>query len=339
MTLLKKIKKEAGIQVLFRIPFIIVSLIWQSILQRMYRKDIEILHSDLENIKKSPNLIHKLQFFKSNDKFEKETTLLWIERNLSNTPFYNLLENLLYIASYNINQDIIDRIIVCIDNDRQDSYYRFHPINKGKNDHWEWYLTPWQRAIAQFSFLLWDNRFRDHLMPIYNRYKEWDKEWIWFLLIGGWSNIYSVTIGKAFHSFNKFIIDGDDKSLKEYANRVKNVKWALNRYFENGIPMEGGIYGKFMLSTAIHLDGIHRKLGFKYKILDDDFVQRYADYLSITFFGNDGFETSGDSHFEIDAIHSPEVIVYFSKISDNPIFQMILDHYRPKSLYYRNIVL
>ncbi len=74
------------------------------------------------------------------------------------------------------DEEALDEFVAFLDQfetQRQEqdrSLFRYYPLNKGKNDHWEWYLVPWHRTYGALTVALLDERMRPRLMPIWNHY-------------------------------------------------------------------------------------------------------------------------------------------------------------------------
>lgn len=330
--LLRKLKHEVGLVGIVRLFTSFVYLAYHNLLLRTYSKGRSILKEDLNNLKLRYHSRGKeiFNFFPHNKDKVNKSTLDWVVNNAPSRPFYNTLKDILSISASNTTKAQTELAKSALLVDQEDSYYRAHALNKGKNDQWEYYLVPWHRLIPSFSYLLWDERYTEHLKPVYEKYKKWYKEFIWFTAIGTGSNIYAVEAGKAFHCLNEFIIEGNEKALDRYIKHVLKVKYFMKSAFDGGIPMEGGIYARFLLDGIILLDQIHRVYGFKFKLIDDQLMEKFVDYLDTAWTRDKGFETSGDSHWEIDKLEDYRVFIYMSKISDYKIFDEILEHYPPK---------
>ena len=332
MLTLKKILKEARVIGLMRLPFILISLLYHNVKLRNSFIGLHYLEEDLEKLSdlSEEEINQKFGFFPHLSTKVNKGTLNWIIEHSDKRPFYSTIRDLLAVSASNTTDSETQKILQSIPTDRKDGYYRYHKLNRGKNDYWEWYLTLWHRLMPYISYMLWDNRYREHLLPLYTKFKKWYGEWIWFLWIGVGSNIYSCEAGKAFQCLNEFVLEGNKDKLKSYSKHILRVRYFMNHIFSNGIPMEGGVYGRFSLQGIIHLDQIHRKLGFQYKLIDTKFIDKYCDYLETAWSVHGGFETSGDSHIELEELESVETIIYLNKISKRKILKEILDFYKPK---------
>lgn len=336
--LLNKLRHEVGFVGLVRLITSFAYLKVHNLHLRFYSKGRNTLKSDLKNLKSryKEEGTSLFRFFPhTSDKVHKGS-MDWSIKTAPKKPFYNTLKDMLSLvgSSKVATEENVGTALGLLPNDKEDSYYRSHALNRGKNDHWEYYLVPWHRLIPSFSYLLWDERFTQHLMPIYEKYKKWYGEFIWFTAVGTGSNIYASEAGKAFHCLNEFVIDGNEKALDRYVKHVMKVKYFMKSAFDGGVPMEGGIYARFLLDGIILLDQVHRALGFEFKLIDDDLIKQFADYLDTAFTRGHGFETSGDSHWELDKLEDYRVFIYLDKISDQPIFGEILSHYPPKPYHY-----
>jgi hypothetical protein len=328
LLLLKKIRKEVGIVGILRIPFILVSLLWHNLLLNLYQYDRDKLKRDIQKLKTLTIRDFNFTPFYEDDDYKNERVNTFHNAR-ENFDFWVRVEFASIVSAFKTNLEDDDKVYDIIPNGNVPSFYRYHYLNKGKNDQWEWYLTPWHRSIHWFSYLLWDKRFTEYLLPIYEHYKKWYKEdLIWFTKLGTASNIFAVEGGKAFHCLNQYLIDGDENMLNKYIKHIHRIQYNIETQFRNGVPTEGGIYGRFMIMGIIHLDWIHRKLGLEYRFFNDRFLNEYADYLETVFTPDGGFETSGDSHFEIDGLVEGRVFHYFSQISNRPIYRKIVEHYK-----------
>lgn len=337
MLTIKKILSEFGLFGLVRLPLIFISVVIHNIRLRTYRKDKNLLLKDIKTLKNynSDQVTNLFNFFPHLEGPYNIGTLNWVKDNAHSSTFFGVSSDLLTIIAHETSPEADETIKSILLNNQNDGFYRSHALNKGKNDYWEYYLTPWHRLIHNFSYFLWDKRFQDHMFPIYQKYKNWYKEFIWFTFLGTGSNIYAVEAGKAFHCLNEFVVEGNKKALDRYVKHILKSKYFLKKSFDNGIPLEGGIYARFLLNTLIHLDQIHRTLNLSYEILDKEFIRQYANYLESSFTVDKGFETSGDSHIEIGRLEDYRVFVYLSRISRYPIFDTILQLYNVKDYHYK----
>ena len=336
--ILRKLKQEVGIVGIIRLITSFLYLGVHNLYLRTYSRGKGVLKEDLKKLKAR----HKIEgrevfnFFPHSDNKVHKGSLDWAVNAAPRNAFYNTLKDVLSLigSTSAATEEQVKLAKELLPNDKEDSYYRSHALNKGKNDQWEYYLVPWHRLVPSFSFLLWDERFTDHLLPIFKKYKKWYNEFIWFTAVGTGSNIYASEAGKAFHCLNEFVIEGDEKALDRYVNHVLKVKYFMKSAFDGGIPMEGGIYARFLLDGIILLDQVHRALGFDFKLIDDGLVEKFADYLDTAFTRGKGFETSGDSHWELEKLEDYRVFIYMSMISKYPIFLEILTHYPPKPYHF-----
>lgn len=337
MLTLKKIISEFGIFGLIRLPLIFLSIVFHNIKLHLYSKDKNLLKKDINYLKSLSNdeIQKKFSFFPHLEGSFNEGTLNWLKENRQWKPFYSNIIDVLTITAHKTDTKTDNIIKDILPNNISDNLYRSPKRVPLKNDFWEYYLTPWHRMIHNFSYMLWDKRYREHLYPIYQRYKIWYNEFIWFTFLGTGSNIYAVEIGKAFHCLNEFIVDQNKEALDRYVKHVLKSKYFIKHAFQKGIPMEGGIYARFTLMTWIHLDQIHKQLGLNFEIIDESFIKEYADYLETALTTDKGFETSGDSHFEIDKLNDYRVFIYLKMISNHSIFTKILEKYPPKDFYYK----
>lgn len=336
--LLNKLRHEVGLVGILRLVTSFIYLKVHNIQLRTYFRNKQALKKDLENLKK----IYKergqdaFAFFPHQSTKVHKGSLDWSIKTAPNKPFYNTLKDVLSLvgATSGATKKQIETAKSLLPMDKEDSFYRSHALNKGKNDQWEYYLVPWHRLVPSFSYLLWDKRFTDYLLPLYGRYKKWYGEFIWFLFVGTGSNIYASEAGKAFHCLNEFVIEGNERALNRYMKHVLKVKYFMKSAFDGGIPMEGGIYARFLLDGIILLDQVHRAFNFDFKLIDDELIKQFADYLDTAFTRGAGFETSGDSHWELEKLQDYRVFIYLDRISDYPIFNEILTHYPPKPYHY-----
>ena len=331
---LKKIISEFGIFGLFRIPLILLSIIIFNIRVRTYRKDRKHLNSDIKKLKEKT--LKDFQFLPIYDNDSYKSSFNWASNPKSDTRFYWTVKWMHPSLFYNLTEEEIEKVKNAIPNDREDEFYRFHPLNKGKNDQWEYYLVPWHRLMPFLTYYIWDDRTREHLLPLHYKLKEWYRnEFIWYDRIATGSNIYAINTGLAFQCLNEFLIDGDKKALKKYKRHLIKLKYFVDNAFDNGIAMEGNIYARFIFHSVYHLDQLHRYFDLDFKLIDDKLVDRYADYLETAWTVNNGFETSGDCHWEIDKLDDTLSFVYLSLISDRQIYKDILEYY-PTRDYFNN---
>lgn len=325
----KKILREFGLHGVVRLPFVLLSILIHNLRLFLSKKDNNLLLKDIAKLKSLKIEDFNFLPFEKDDNY-KNGNLNWFYQNKDKNHFWNNIENAAIISAVETKFDDELKVREMIPQQREEAYYRFHDLNKGGNDQWEWYLTPWHRSIHWFSYLLWDKRYTNHLLPVYEFYKKWyRKDFIWFTFLGTGSNIFACEAGKAFHCLNEYLVEGNTKMLSNYAKHVHRVRCFIEHHFDEGVPMEGGIYARFLLMTIVHLDWIHRKLGLEYRFFSDTFIEKYATYLNNSFTVDDGFETSGDSHFEKDFMIENRVIHYFSQITDYPVFKEVLEYYNP----------
>ena len=325
----KKILREFGLIGLVRLPFVLLGILVHNVRLNLFRKDEKVLLGDIKKIKTLSIKDFSFIPFQKDESF-KEGNLKWFYQNKDKNRFWNNIENAAIVSSVETTFEDELKVREMIPQDKDEAYYRFHDLNKGGNDQWEWFLTPWHRSIHWFSYLLWDKRYTNHLMPVYEFYKKWYREdFIWFTFVGTGSNIFACEAGKAYHCLNEYLLEGNTKMLERYIKHVNRVRYFIEHHFDNGVPMEGGIYARFLLMTVVHLDWIHRQLGLEYRFFSNEFIEKYANYLNNSFTKDDGFETSGDSHFEKTFMIENRVIHYFSQISEYPIFKEILKYYNP----------
>jgi hypothetical protein len=329
---IKKIISEFGIFGLIRLPLIFASIKIHNIKIRFYRKDVSKLNRDIKKIKELT--VKDFQLFPNKEGEDYKKVLKWSLKNAKKKTIYSLVKEYYGSLPFNLSDDEIKGIKESIPNNNEDGYYRSHSLNKGKNDQWEYYLVPWHRLLPFMTYFFWDERFKEHFYPIYQKYKKWYKEFIWYNWISTGSNIYAVNTGLAIHCLNEYLLDGNTKSLKKYKKHLLRLKYFMKHAFENGIPMEGCIYARFIIHSVYHIDQIHRHFGLEFKLIDDKFVDEFADYLESAWTVTDGFETSGDSHWEIDKLQDTDSFIYLSKISDRQIYKDILEHYAVSDYYY-----
>ena len=98
--------------------------------------------------------------------------------------------------------------------------------------------------------------------------------------------------------------------------------------------MEGGIYARFLLDGIILLDQVHRAFDFKFELIDEELIQQFADYLDTAFTRGHGFETSGDSHWELESLQDYRVFLYLQQLRPQPIFDEILRYYKPQPKHF-----
>lgn len=337
MLVIKKILSEFGLFGLIRLPFIVLSIILRNVRIRLYSRDSSLLDRDIEKIKKLS--VKDFQFFPLHTGKSYQGALKWSLDNAHKRTVYSTVKDLLGGLSFELTDNEIQRIKEVIPNDKEDGYYRSHSLNKGKNDQWEYYLVPWHRLLPFLTYFFWDERTKEHFYPVYEKYKKWYGEFIWYDKISTGSNIYAVNTGLALHCLNEFLLDGNTKMLQNYKKHLLKLKYFINTAFQDGICMEGNIYSRFIIHSVYHIDQIHRHLGLEFKLLDDTFVEEFANYLETAWTVDAGFETSGDSHWEIDKLQDTNSFIYLSIISDNPIFRQILDHFKVADFHYRSFYL
>lgn len=335
--IVKKIISEFGVFGLIRLPLILSAIFVYNIKIRLNRKEVDKLNRDLIKIQKlTPK---DFQFFPNKSGKDYKKVLKWSIINGHKKTIYSLVKEVLGSLPFKLTKKEIEDIKNTIPNNEDDGFYRSHSLNKGKNDQWEYYLVPWHRLLPFMFYFFYDERFKDHFYPIYEKYKKWYGEFIWYDKISTGSNIYAVNTGLAIHSLNEYLLDGNKKSLNNYKKHLLRLKYFINHSFENGIPMEGCIYARFIIHSVYHLDQIHRHFDLEFKLLDEEFVEKFADYLETAWTVTDGFETSGDSHWEIDKLQDTDSFIYLSKISDRKIYKEILEHYEVSDYYYNSFYL
>jgi len=332
---LKKIIAEVGIPGLLRLPFILVRLLVHNFLMSIYAKDLDKLERDIIKLKNSKEKKIDSMF----PFYEGGPYNYWFNdtvKKADSRHFYQNVANLIGQVGFELTDEQIEEVKKAFPVDKDDSYYRYHPLNKGKNDYWEYYLTPWHRVIPYYSHFLWDVRFREHFIPLHNKFKKWYKEFVWFLFLGTGSNIYACELGKAFHCLNEYFVEGDINALERYKRHLLKSKYFLNHAVQNGIAMEGFTYARFLIQGFCYLDGLHRYLGFEYEILDDKFLADFKKYIEMTWTKDAGFETSGDSHDETEKLAVSRPLYYLYLITKDSIYKDILEHYGNPEAYYKS---
>lgn len=341
--LLKKLKHEVGVVGLFRLITTLPYLLLHNLQLRLFSKGKKDLKNDLNKLKsiRKEQGIAAFRFFPHSSAKVHKGSLDWAAKSSPNKPYFSSVKDVFSLVSFtsSATQEELAIAISLLPNNKEDSFYRTHALNRGRNDQWEYYLVPWHRLIPAFSFLLWDDRFTEHLLPVYKKFKKWYGEFIWFTAIGTGSNIYACEAGKAFHCLNEFVLEGNEKALDRYVKHILKVKYFLRTAFQNGIPMEGGIYARFLLDGIILLDQIHRAFEFKFELIDGKFIQEFSDYLDTAFTRGGGFETSGDSHWELESLQDYSVFLYLNTLTPNSIYEEILSYYKPQAMHYTHLFL
>lgn len=335
--LVRKILSEFGVFGIIRLPLILFSVLVHNIKIRLFNEGEKELQRDIEKIKTLT--VKDFQFFPNQTGKSYQGALNWQLENAHSKPLYSNIKVYLTGLAHELTKKEIQQIKDTIPNDKEDGYYRSHSLNKGKNDQWEYYLVPWHRLLPFMTYFFWDERFQEYFRPIYDKFKTWYGEFIWYDKFSTGSNIYAVNTGLALHCLNEYLLDGNDEMLKNYKKHLLKLKYFMNHTFEDGIAMEGNIYARFIIHSIYHIDQIHRHFGLEFKLIDDKFVNEFADYLETAWTITDGFETSGDSHWEIDRLQDTNSFIYLSKISDREIFKQILEHYEVSDYHYKSFYL
>ena len=213
------------------------------------------------------------------------------------------------------DEEALDEFVTFLDQfetERQEqgrSLFRYYPLNKGKNDYWEWYLVPWHRTYGALTVALLDERMRPRLMPIWNHYDRWfrnERPWMTRLLVG--SNVAAVNSGYALHALMGYLIDDDAEEKKKYLSRylrhTRGLHKALTASFDTGgrvsIPFEGITYSGFWFRTILILGLIQRALGLEHSLLDQPALSGLSEYVWKSRTPDGDFQTSGDSHPTVD---------------------------------------
>ncbi len=188
--------------------------------------------------------------------------------------------------------------------DKDDAFFRFYPLNKGKNDYWEWYLVPWHRTYGRLAVALLDERMRPLLLPIWRRYDRWyrrERPWMTRLVVG--SNVSAVLAGYTLHALMGFLLHEDPREKRRYlrgyrryaARLHKALRASFDTWHATSIPLEGVLYGGFWFRTAVVLGLVQRALRLDFDLLADPALAGLARYVwqSRTLDGD--YQTSGDS--------------------------------------------
>lgn len=194
-------------------------------------------------------------------------------------------------------------------NEKNQSLFRYYRLNKGKNDHWEWYLVPWHRAYGMLTVAMLDERLRPMLLPIWKHHDRWHRDelpWMMRFLVG--SNVAAANSGYALHALMGFLLDDDPNEKKKYLSRyrwfarrlykVLAVSFDVDRHVS--IPFEGVLYGGFMFRTPIILGLMQRALGLDHCLLDAPHLAGLSEYSWKSKTPEHTFQTSGDSKATLD---------------------------------------
>ncbi len=211
--------------------------------------------------------------------------------------------------------------------DKDDAFFRFYPLNKGRNDYWEWYLVPWHRTYGRLAVALLDERMRPLLLPIWRRYDRWyrrERPWMLRLVVG--SNVSAVHAGYALHALMGYLLHEDPqekqrylKGYRRYAQSLhKTISASFDTYQTASIPFEGVLYGSFWFRTAAILGLIQRALGLSFNLLDDVSLSGLAEYVWKSRTPDGDYQTSGDSKAIPNNVPQRSVYTVLAQVSPAP---------------------
>lgn len=202
--------------------------------------------------------------------------------------------------------------------EKPNAYFRFHELNKGNNDRWEYYLMPWHRTYGRLVIALLDERMRPLVWPIWQRYDRFfrhERPWMTRFIIG--SNVSAVLAGYTLHALVGYLLheEAGEKAwyLRRYVAYGKRLHRAIHAgfdaYGDASIPFEGVLYGGFWFVTAIVLGLIQRRLGLAHGLLDYPQLNGLSEYVWKSRTSNGDYQTSGDSrpytgHVPVREVHS-----------------------------------
>lgn len=209
---------------------------------------------------------------------------------------------------------------------KPDEYFRWYPLNQGKNDHWEYYLVPWVRTYRTIFALLQDYRFRGTIgWSLWRRFDRWyqtERPWMIQAVVG--SNIGMVIGGYALHALLGTILVPERQmeyadEYIDYARRLHKTTTAL--FSGDGIPHEGISYGLFAFVTAAYLGILQDRMELAYGLLDIPVLSFFMEYLEAAR-THDGFLAAGD-HTNA---HCAATLVAALARRGNPTARRVLPH-------------
>lgn len=218
---------------------------------------------------------------------------------------------------------------------KDDAYFRYHELNKGENDHWEYYLVPWHRTYGRLVQAMLDERMRPLLRPVWERFDRWyraERPWMTRVIVG--SNIASVLAGYTLHALMGLMLHEDVRErrryLRDYVTYGKRLRKALDASFDLddaiATPFEGVLYGAFWLRTVVVLGLVQRALGLRFDLLAEPDLRSLAHYTWRSRTPDGDYHTSGDSRpFHAGHIPSLEVYSVLAAANDDAFARQLVD--------------
>ncbi len=218
---------------------------------------------------------------------------------------------------------------------KRDAYFRYHELNKGTNDHWEYYLVPWHRTYGRLSIAMLDPRLRPVLFPIWKRFDRWhrtEKPWMTRFTVG--SNISSVLTGYTLHALLGFLLHDSERdrrsSLDGYVRYAEKLHKALAGSYDGkarvAVPFEGVLYGSFWWRSAVVLALVQRALGLSYCLFDEPACRTLSEYVWHSRTPDGDYQTSGDSKaLRAGVVPEDNVFPILSAVYDDPFADRLAD--------------
>lgn len=334
LLILRKIRREVGTNLLY-VLWCAVKVILYSIkpaprsLRAVLKQDHQTL---LARLPDADALLEKAPFYRAApsdkvaalfDKLKAVQAHLDQHRNVDRypdpipRPWQTTVNTLAELASttwpgdLQAHQKALDDFVAFLDHfetarqAQKRSLFRYYPLNKGKNDYWEWYLVPWHRTCGALTVALLDERMRPSLRPIWNHYDRWyrtERPWMMRVLVG--SNVAAVNGGYTLHALMGYLLHDDAAEKKKYLDGyvwyARRLHKALVASFDAGgrvsIPFEGVTYSGFWFRSILILGLIQRALGLTHSLIDGPPLSGLAEYVWKSRTPDGDFQTSGDAH-------------------------------------------
>lgn len=330
MTIIKKLWKEVGLfNVLILLLKIPISL-WKVNKEKVDKYEYQKIHNDFISLKK----LCVEEAFDGVCTRKRDTNERAVKRLIKkitdilheNGKWSDVLAYSLKLSNYNISDEHDKDLMVIkllIDN-KLESDIRYHKLNKGENDYWEWYLTPWHRNLGWIILICNNTKIKKLFKSVldkYDRMYEKEKPWMTRIVIG--SNITSVLGGYSLYSLHKYFETSNITYLRRYKNYITQYhKCIQNNYDTSGdlaIPTEGLLYGGFILdNTTFVLSLIQKKMGLNYVIYETKQASDYPLYTWLSRTSNNEFQAIGDSKSDWKSIVSDmDCHIQFKNIYNN----------------------
>ena len=149
--ILRKVRREVGTNLIY-VAWCAMKVIFNSIkpsphaLRAALKQDHQTLMGRIQN---AEALLDQAKFYtvtpsdRATGLFEGLESNLVINNPKSDKPWQRTVYQLAELATMTWDEVDDPAAYVKFLNDQDASFFRYYPLNKGKNDYWEWYLVPW----------------------------------------------------------------------------------------------------------------------------------------------------------------------------------------------------